>query len=204
MWSPPAALPIQMAALCAKVRLRAAQLAAGSMVVEMAPKGHGSKVSDDDFLANVGEHPVIANYEQTHDGRPLAISDFLDEESFHRTRLYQSFYRLLGAEDQISFVLPETSLLIGIALNRDTRGFSERDRTLLNLVRPVLALAYRNSTAAERLDGSWRRSAPRPSDLETESSCSRVAGCRSSSESAPDTCCATGSACRMPPNSPRP
>lgn len=49
---------------------------------------------------------------------------------------------MLGAEDQIAFGLPGP-MVIGIAMNRDRRDFSERDRALLDLLRPHLAQAHR-------------------------------------------------------------
>ncbi|HEX3460033.1 MAG TPA: LuxR C-terminal-related transcriptional regulator [Acidimicrobiales bacterium] len=102
------------------------------------------------WAAHVGSHPVISFYEATRDGRPYTISDFLDEDEYHQTGIYQHFYRHLGAEDQLSFVLPHPELVVGIALNREKRDFSTRDRQVANLLRPVLVQAYRNAVAHDR------------------------------------------------------
>lgn len=122
----------------------------GHIEFVMAPK-RDFPGSQDVFVAHMADHPVLAHYRATADGRPRAISDFLGVREFHATGLYQHVYKRLGAEDQISFVLPESSLVIGIALNRAKRGFSGRDRALLNLVRPHLTQAYRNAKAFSRL-----------------------------------------------------
>ena len=103
------------------------------------------------FIEYVAEHPVIAHYRRTNDGRPYAISDFLSAAEFHRTGIYRHFYSHLGAEDQLSFVLPDPTLIIGVALNRPRRGFSDRDRQVCNLLRPHLVQAYRNVEAATRM-----------------------------------------------------
>jgi DNA-binding CsgD family transcriptional regulator len=103
------------------------------------------------FIEHVADHPVIAYYRRTRDGRPYAISDFLSAAAFHQTGIYRQFYRHLGAEDQLSFVLPDPSLIIGIALNRARRGFSARDRQVCNLLRPHLVQAYRSVEAATRM-----------------------------------------------------
>jgi hypothetical protein len=103
------------------------------------------------FIEHVADHPVIAYYRRTRDGRPYAISDFLSAAAFHRTGIYRHFYRHLGAEDQLSFVLPDASLIIGIALNRARRGFSARDRHVCNLLRPHVVQAYRSVEAATRM-----------------------------------------------------
>ncbi|MGA2307147.1 MAG: helix-turn-helix transcriptional regulator [Acidimicrobiales bacterium] len=113
-----------------------------------------SESSAQSFITHMGDHPVIAYQQATRDGRPKAISDFLDAATFHATGIYQHFYRHLGAEDQISFVVPEIELLIGIAMNRDRRGFSERDRTVLNLLRPHLTQAYRNACVFSRMEAT--------------------------------------------------
>jgi DNA-binding CsgD family transcriptional regulator len=105
---------------------------------------------DEAFIANVREHPVIARYERTRDGRPYAISDFLSVAEFHRTNLYQLLYRPLGIEDQISFVLPDPKLVIGIAANRRRRGFPARERMICNLLRAHLVHASRNLDALVR------------------------------------------------------
>ena len=85
---------------------------------------------------------------------PYAISDFLGTREFHATGIYQHFYRHVGAEDQISFIFPDPRFVVGIALNRGRRGFSERDRRILNTLRPHLVQAYRN---AEDSPGSSAR-----------------------------------------------
>jgi DNA-binding CsgD family transcriptional regulator len=108
----------------------------------------------DEFVAHMADHPVIAHSRATGDGRPQAISDFLTTREFHATDLYQRFYRQIGAEDQISFVLPDPSVVIGIALNRPRRGFSDRERQLLNALRPHLVQAYLNAQDFTRLQRS--------------------------------------------------
>jgi DNA-binding CsgD family transcriptional regulator len=106
------------------------------------------------FRAHVGEHPVISHFTATGDGRPYAISDFLSARQFRATAIYQQFYRHLGAEDQISFILPDPRFVVGIALNRCSRGFTEQERQILNALRPHLVQAYRNAEDFSRLQHS--------------------------------------------------
>jgi DNA-binding CsgD family transcriptional regulator len=52
----------------------------------------------------------------------------------------------------MAIILPAPApFVIGIAVNRSGRDFSERDRLLLNLLRPHLIQAYRNAESATRL-----------------------------------------------------
>ena len=106
---------------------------------------------EETFARLIIDHPVIAQIRRTNDGRPRAISDLWSVEEFHRSALYREFYSHLGAEDQLSFTVPSPHILIGVALNREKRGFSARDRTVANLMRPHLLQAYRNAIANEQI-----------------------------------------------------
>ena len=106
------------------------------------------------FATHISDHPLIAHHSATGDGRPFAISDFLNTQEFHATGIYQHFYRQMGAEDQIAFILPDPRFVIGIALNRARRGYSERERQMLNELRPHLVQAYRNAEDFSRLQRS--------------------------------------------------
>jgi hypothetical protein len=87
----------------------------------------------------------------------LKISDFLTLRKFHSSGLYADFYRRVGVEQQMAFILPAAQpLIIGIALNRSRSDFSERDRLLLNLVRPHLIQAYRNADSVTQMSRQSR------------------------------------------------
>lgn len=108
-----------------------------------------------EIVAELVEATLVAwnevDLDGRRDGRPYAISDFLSATAFHQTGIYRHFYRHLGAEDQLSFVLPDPFVIIGVALNRRRRGFSARDRQVCNLLRPHLLQAYRNVEVAARM-----------------------------------------------------
>lgn len=104
------------------------------------------------FARALASHPVIAHTRRTNDGRPCAISDFWTIDQLHASRLYQDFYANLDTEDQLSFTIPTTDVLIGVAVNRDRPGFSQRDRTVANLLRPHILQAYRNAVLSERFE----------------------------------------------------
>lgn len=86
------------------------------------------------------QHPLIS-VQVNGDYGTYKISDFLSARQFHSLDLYDELYRHIGAEDQIAFGL-SGSVVIGIAMNRGRRNFSERDRALLDLLRPHLAQAH--------------------------------------------------------------
>jgi DNA-binding CsgD family transcriptional regulator len=78
------------------------------------------------------------------------LSDFLSARELHRLELYQDLYRVVGTEDQIAFGLLPEGPAIGIALNRPRRNFSERDRTVLDVLRPHVELGYRSANGRQR------------------------------------------------------
>jgi DNA-binding NarL/FixJ family response regulator len=78
------------------------------------------------------------------------ISDFLSVRRFHQLELYQDIYRPLGVEDQLALGLSHESI-VAIHLTRERRTFTERDREILELVRPHLRLSYTQACDNERM-----------------------------------------------------
>jgi DNA-binding CsgD family transcriptional regulator len=106
------------------------------------------------------ELPIICNYLKTGNTDAHKISDLLNiRELEHIEGMYQQFMQPLGLMDQMVVVLPIANLFpsphspwgqqetITIALHRQQRDFTERDRTILNLLRPHLYQAYQNAQA---------------------------------------------------------
>ncbi len=102
------------------------------------------------------EHPILQNMPLTLNGA-YKVSDFLSQTELHqREGIYQRFLRPLGIEDQMQFFLPvvqsgnwqqlaqANTIQSGFILNRHERSFTERDRLILNLLRPHLFQAYQN------------------------------------------------------------
>jgi DNA-binding CsgD family transcriptional regulator len=112
------------------------------------PGGIASTATDREWEAHMHEHPVLAHNRRTGDGRALKISDFVDQRAFRRSGLYNSIYRRMGIEDALCFALPSNpARIIGMALHRERRNFTERERRLLNLVRGHLIQAWHNAKA---------------------------------------------------------
>ena len=98
------------------------------------------------------EHPILRHFERTKDGAAVKFSDFVSHREFARTHLYNEFFRPLRVKHQMTFCVREPGgLLIAISLNRTARDFSERDRAVLDLLRPHLAHAYRNAEVVTQI-----------------------------------------------------
>ncbi len=101
------------------------------------------------------EHPVVTEIIRTGDGSPRAISDFLTADEFRALNLFRELFGPMGLEDQLSIALPAPRpLVIGIALNRELRGFDARDRTMIGLLRPYLVQAHRSAHLAARVEAA--------------------------------------------------
>lgn len=120
-------------------------LASGETFMVLAPDGVAFDGIGEAFARFAHQHPVIRHHRETGDPRPRTLSDFLSEEELHALGLYQAVYKRMGAEDQISFILPSPpGTVVGIALNRETRGFSSAERELIELIRPHLTQSFRD------------------------------------------------------------
>lgn len=104
------------------------------------------------FARYADQNPLIQFYLRTRDGRPYRVTDVTTPRRFHETQIWEEFFKPLGIRHQLAFLLPSVpELMIGIALSRGGRNFSQRDREVLDLTRPHLIQAYRNAETRERL-----------------------------------------------------
>jgi hypothetical protein len=96
-----------------------------------------------EWLQFAADHPVLNYFTATCDGQALKISDFVDVREYHQLEVYRKIFQGTGTEDQIGFgVRVDNHFVLGFALSLGARSFTERDRTLLNLVRPHVIQAY--------------------------------------------------------------
>jgi DNA-binding CsgD family transcriptional regulator len=104
------------------------------------------------FGQHMHEHPIIRHYRRAgRDPRPvLKLSDFLSQRQLHDLGLYTDFFRRMRIERLIVVPLPfRPPVQVGFSPCRSGRDFTERDRLVLDLLRPHLAQAYRNAEAME-------------------------------------------------------
>ena len=91
------------------------------------------------------QHPLIIHQMQSANFPVHKISDFLTQEAYHRLELYQEVYRHMGVEYQIAVTIRlSPSHVVAFALSRKENDYDERDRTILELLRPHLVVAFNN------------------------------------------------------------
>jgi DNA-binding CsgD family transcriptional regulator len=106
-----------------------------------------------------GEHPIAQNMPKALSGT-CKISDFINEQEFYRLEgLYQQYLGLFGIEDQMTCFLtgPDKASLVGISLHRSERSFTERDREMLNILRPHFSQAYTNASRYQQLEQNFNQ-----------------------------------------------
>lgn len=104
------------------------------------------------FERHIHEHPLI-DYTYHHPGSAaVRISDFLTKTQFHRTGLYNEFFKCVGVEHQIALaVATGPATVVGIALNRGRMDFSESERTILDILQPHIQQAHRTAQLIAKL-----------------------------------------------------
>lgn len=118
------------------------------------PPDLGSERSTLEFARLAHQNPLVVH---GGDRDPAStISDFLSDRSFRALELYDVIFAPLGFRDQIALHLRTSpDRVAGIAINRERRGFSARDRAMLDLLAPHLRRAYRQAVERERGAAAW-------------------------------------------------
>lgn len=112
------------------------------------------------WAQHMHEHPTLMHQLRTGDGRVYTISGFLSRAQLHRLGLYNEFYRVWHVEDALTTAIAVSgtpTTVIGVGFHRDRRTFSERDRSLLNLLRPHLVQTYARITAHAEVKEAFGR-----------------------------------------------
>jgi DNA-binding CsgD family transcriptional regulator len=101
---------------------------------------------------HVHESPLLRAYRRGR-GSAVKCSDFFTRREFHNTGLYNEFFRKRRIEFRIAKGLPgPPSLVTAVFLDRSgTRDFGERDRLLLNVLRPHLNQSYQNAVVVSAM-----------------------------------------------------
>jgi DNA-binding CsgD family transcriptional regulator len=105
----------------------------------------------------VHEHPNFHRVIQTPSEGTFRTSDAMPLAEFHRTTLYNEFYRIFGGETQIAaaFRLAPDSL-VTCSIHRPTLDFDDREHEALKLITPHLRAAFRNAQFVSQLDSERR------------------------------------------------
>jgi DNA-binding CsgD family transcriptional regulator len=98
------------------------------------------------------QHPVCHHHEVSGDFRALKLSDFLTRSELRRTDIYWEYFRPIQAEYVMCVGLdaPLTHTKVFLFNRSGGRDFNERDRAVLDFLRPHLANLYEAAQARRR------------------------------------------------------
>ncbi|MDQ6808259.1 MAG: LuxR C-terminal-related transcriptional regulator [Verrucomicrobiota bacterium] len=111
------------------------------------------------FFALSGEkHPHTDYYRRSQDGSARRLSDLLPLRMLRQTAFYQELSRPQGINHQLTIFMPLTGgNTLSLAACRQGPDFSDREQTLLELLRPHVATAWNR---AAREEASYLTSKP--------------------------------------------
>lgn len=95
---------------------------------------------------HVDDNPIVPHFKQTGDGSARMVSDFISQRTFRARPIYQEFYKHYGISSHLITALSisgQTTLTL--AYHRGGKGFSERDRRILNCFRPHVLQALQTA-----------------------------------------------------------
>ena len=98
------------------------------------------------------QHPVCHHHEVAGDFRALKLSDFLTRSELGRTEIYRDWLHPWGVEYQMSVGLdaPLSHTKVFLFSRTGGRDYNERDRAVLDFLRPHLANLYEAAQARRR------------------------------------------------------
>jgi len=104
------------------------------------------------FLRYLPEHPIISRFATNPVDNPISISDYLDRASFNAMDVYDNFYQLSNVEDQLCCGrITSGGVIFGVSVQRDSWGFTQRERELVGRVCDSLLPQYQRMMTHSRL-----------------------------------------------------
>jgi DNA-binding CsgD family transcriptional regulator len=106
----------------------------------------GASLSADEraaFDRHFKQHPLVRFHGYDGGSVTQRISDCLPLARFRESGLYNDYYRRIRIHHAMALpIFVRDGLLVSFVLNRTRRDFSERERALLDLLRPALSRLY--------------------------------------------------------------
>jgi DNA-binding CsgD family transcriptional regulator len=126
-----------------------------SVTFEVYPEG--AHMDTDLFDLFMFDHPVFQYWAEVAGSPTACTSQVTSMRQWHRTDLYQTVYRPLGLEDSLGMALPARPGLVACICIERSHRFSDRDRIVVEMVRPYITQLYRNAEMVSLLGQSAGR-----------------------------------------------
>lgn len=97
------------------------------------------------------DHPLVREHGRNPGAVTRRIADLLPVSAFERTPLFNDYYRAIRIDHVMAVPIHvDRYILVSLVVNRSKRGFSDRDRERVEVIRPHLGHLYRLSARATR------------------------------------------------------
>lgn len=127
-------------------------LASGRREVYGLPAGALSAADRAAFDRHFHEHPLVRFHGYERGAVTQRISDSVPFAQFRESALFNEYYRRVRIDHAIALpIYVRDGLLVSFVLNRTRRDFTDRERALLDLLRPYLAKLYQKTRTAPLL-----------------------------------------------------
>ena len=127
-------------------------LASGRREVYGLPAGTLSADERAAFDRHFHQHPLVRFHGYQGGGVAQRISDSVPFAEFRKSALYNEYYRRVRIDHALALpIYVRDGLLVSFVLNRARRDFSDRERALLDLLRPHLARVYQRARNSGQL-----------------------------------------------------
>jgi DNA-binding CsgD family transcriptional regulator len=143
----------EFASYCELDRVDRRELA---LVAVPEPDDDGSD-SEEVFWRLRHQYPTCFYEDETGDFSSRKLSDFITPRELHRREIYADYFRPSGIEYEIGVGIPAPLTHTKVFMFGNSRGsgdFTERERTILDLLRPLVTLRYRQTEARRRADAA--------------------------------------------------
>jgi len=97
------------------------------------------------------QHPLMKTFLPLRRSMISTILTVTSSAEFHKTDLYQKYYKIQGTEDQLVLFLPYPTGFYVVVYSRDT-AFSEKEKAILELLKPQVYIALINWQHIRRLE----------------------------------------------------
>jgi len=132
--------------------LSVCDLVSGRREVYGLPAGALSAGDRAAFDRHFTAHPLVRFHGYEGGGVTRRISDCLPLARFRESAVYNDYYRRVRIDHVMALpIFVRDGLLVSFVLNRSRRDFSDRERALLDVLRPHLARLYRRTQTLDRL-----------------------------------------------------
>lgn len=149
--------------------LSTCNLRTGHRSVVATPGAAFSRAEIEAFDMHFHEHPLVRFHGARQRLVAQRISDCMPMRAFRDSGLYADYYARIGIDHAVAVPLRiDRGLLVSFVLNRTASDFSDRERELLDLLRPHLARIYAQACASSppaRVAGAEASLTPREKEV---------------------------------------